>query len=156
MVCERSVVMNVSMKLFSAIAMTTLAACDQRHEERNKPVPQSHTATFETETLAREIDAYKTNPTAQQKAKVDRAFAELDGEIHELEARLQSTTGAERAETDRKLAGLKSYRNAQRARYAGDRAETLGEKASEGIKDAVRETREAIKETGDAVKDAVH
>jgi uncharacterized lipoprotein YajG len=108
---------NPSMKMnhFSSILVATIlifTSCERRSEtvvetsveEPIKAEPVSATATFETTSLDRAIETYRANPTEQNKAAVDKAFAELDGEIAELKQKAASSTGNEKIETERKLA----------------------------------------------------
>ena len=76
----------------SLLAGTVLlfASCERRSEtvqetkgaEPIKAEPTNMTTTLETTGLERAIEAYRANPNEQNGAGVDKAFAELDLEIH--------------------------------------------------------------------------
>ena len=112
----------------------------------------SATTTFETTGLDRAIGAYRANPTEQNGAGVDKAFAELDLEIAELKQKGATATGNEKIETDKKLSDLQAYRNKQRAKYIGEKAKAAS--AGEAIKNATEDLGRAIEKTGEAVKKA--
>ncbi len=75
------------------------------------PAPSEKMHTLETEQGEAAVDSYKNNPTDQNKADVNAALAELDGEIHELEGRVATKEGAEKAEAQAKLDLLKRQRD---------------------------------------------
>ena len=141
--------------LFTSCERKSETVVEARVEEPIKAEPVSATTTFETAGLDRAIEAYRTNPTEQNKAAVDKAFAELDTEIAELKQKAATSSGNEKIETERKLADLQAYRDKQRANYAGEKAEDAAASAGEAIKDATEEVGRAIEKTGDAIKKAV-
>jgi hypothetical protein len=156
----------MKMNHFSSILVATIlifTSCERRSEtvvetsveEPIKAEPVSATATFETTSLDRAIETYRANPTEQNKAVVDKAFAELDGEIAELKQKAASSTGNEKIETERKLADLQAYRDKQRANYIGEKAEAAAASAAEALKDATEDVGRALEETGEAIKRAV-
>jgi hypothetical protein len=75
------------------------------------PAPSEKMHTLETENGESAVDSYQQNPTAQNKADVDTALAELDGEIHELEGHVARKEGQEKAEAQAKLDLLKRQRD---------------------------------------------
>lgn len=75
------------------------------------PAPSEKMHTLETANGEAAVDSYQQNPTAQNKADVDAALSELDGEIHELEGRVASKQGVEKAEAEAKLDLLKRQRD---------------------------------------------
>jgi phosphoenolpyruvate-protein kinase (PTS system EI component) len=141
--------------LFTSCERRSETVVETRVEEPIKAEPVSATTTFETAGLDRAIETYRTNPTEQNKAAVDKAFAELDAEIAELKQKAATSSGNEKIETERKLADLQAYRDKQRANYAGEKAEDAAASAGEAIKDATEEVGRAIEKTGDAIKKAV-
>jgi hypothetical protein len=141
--------------LFTSCERRSEAVVETRVEEPIKAEPVSATSTFETAGLERALETYRANPTDQNKAAVDKAFAELDGEIAELKQKAAASTGNEKIETERKLADLQAYRDKQRVNYTGEKAEDAAASAGEAIKDATEDVGRAIEKTGEAIKDAV-
>jgi len=141
--------------LFTSCERKSEIVVKTKVEEPVKAEPVRATSTFETAGLERAIEAYRTNPTEQNKAAVDKAFAELDGEIAELKQKAATATGDEKIETERKLADLQGYRDKQRANYVGEKAEDAATSAGEAIKDATENVGRAIEKTGEAIKEAV-
>jgi hypothetical protein len=60
--------------------------------------PVARTKTLETSQLGVAIDAYERTPTEEHRADVRKAFAELDGEVAELEALVAQRSGTSRDE----------------------------------------------------------
>jgi hypothetical protein len=143
-------------------AVLLLTSCERkseivvetRVEEPVKAEPVRATSTFEAAGLDRSIETYRTNPTEQNKAAVDKAFAELEGEIAELKEKAATATGNEKIETERKIADLQVYRDKQRANYVGEKAEDAAASAGEAIRDATENVGRAIEKTGEAIKEA--
>ena len=167
-VLRRRVSENQSMKMKhfpSLLAGTVLlfTSCERRSEivqgkKVGEPVraePVSATTTFETTGVDRAIEAYRGNPTEQNGAAVDKAFAELDLEIAELKQKGATATGNEKIEADKKLADLQAYRAKQRANYIGEKAKAAAASAGEAIKNATEDAGRAIEKAGDAIKKAV-
>lgn len=90
--------------------------------------------TAETEGTKKAIESYEASGTDAAKAKVDRAFAELDQEIKELEVRVANTTGEARAEANSKLTELKERKNELKVDFTEAKFSTL----MEDIKKSVR------------------
>jgi hypothetical protein len=149
----------------SVLAATVLlvTSCERRSEtvvetrveEPIKAEPASATTTFETASLHRAIEAYRANPSDENKVVVDKAFAELDGEIAELKQKAAASSGNEKVETERKVTDLQVYREKQRVNYAGEKAEGAVESAGEAMKDAAKDVGRAIERTGEAIKESV-
>jgi hypothetical protein len=146
--------------LFCVLGTTLLVSTGCDH--RPKPVIQeragervSATKTFETTEVDQAITAYRANPTEQNKAMVEKAFAELDVEIAELKQKAASESGEARIETARKLADLQAYREKQRANYSGERAEAAAESAEHAMEGAAKDVGRAIEKTGEAIREAV-
>lgn len=154
--------------LAGALALATVA-CEKKPEVVEKPVPA--TSNLETSTLGTAIDGYVANSTSGQAALVDKAFAELDGEIAELDRRVADVTGAERTEAQAKADNLRSFRDKERLRYteaqaraktnevkadtrdAGDRVEETARDAGEKVKDAAEAVKDSVENTVDKVRD---
>jgi hypothetical protein len=147
---------------FAATSLLAMTACEKRTVvvvEKPPGEPIAQTKTLETSGLKASIDAYEQAPTAERAADVRKAFAELDGEIAELQG------GSEQAEAAQKLANLSAYRAAEAKRFeqaGGSRPTGIvvdPRPGVEKVEDAARKTGEALKdaakETRDAIKDAV-
>ena len=155
----------------STLAVVVFGGCERKTVDvdvrPSTPVPEpvARTKTFETSQLGAAIDAYGRTPTEEHRADVRKAFAELDGEIAELEALVAQRSGTSRDEAATKLRNLQTYRAAETARFtaaqagavAGVRAEgdarTGAEKVEDGAKRVGRTIEDAAKRTGEAVKD---
>src|SRR5215213_7191824 len=79
------------------------------------PVPQ--TKTLETARLGNAVDTFQREPTAENRTDAKKAFADLDGEIAELEEYVAKHTGGEREEAAVKLRNLQAYRAAETTRF---------------------------------------
>ena len=130
--------------------------------------PVARTENFETHALRREIDAFDRSPSAVQSARVKKAFAELDGEIAELIEHVARKTGDEQAKAARKLADLRTYRDAEQVRFlrlealaplqtraASEplRDEGTGEKIGQKIDDAARKVENKLRDAAETVRD---
>jgi len=155
------------MKLISSLVpvlsvtfVVLLSACEKKAEVT--PAPQAATSTFETARLSSAIDAYAAKSDDASAANVDKAFAELDGEITEFSKRVASASGAEQTEEQIKLTTLKEFRNKEMMRYTEAQAKaTTGalkdgaEDVGDTLKEAGQDAGEGIKEAAEAVKDGV-
>ena len=135
------------------------------------PLPVARTVTFETRALGREIDTFEQTPSTVHRARVQKAFAEIDGEIAELVEYVAKKTGDGRAEAARKLANLRTYREAEHARFlrleakaplpepivtglpARPRGEGTAERIGESIDKAARKVEESVKDAAEAVRE---
>ncbi len=151
-----------------SIASSFLAGCEQKPktviiEERTPTgAPRAATKTFETARLGKEIDRYEKESTAPQAAAVQKAFAELDTEIAELNERAAKTDGADRAEAEQKAVNLRTYRSAEEARFLKAKGAAAlgtvgadGRSAGEKIEDSARRTGAKLKDTGEKIGDAL-
>ena len=141
--------------------------------------PIAKTTTFETARLGGAIDLFEKTPTVENQSSVKLAFAELDGEIAELEDRVIKTNGPTRAEAAAKSANLKKYRVAEMIRFAKaqafapldvnppaesrsgaqkmkDTATKVGDKVEDDAKKVGKTLEKAAKNTGEAIKEATH
>ncbi|MEO7931899.1 MAG: hypothetical protein ABIT76_01950 [Chthoniobacterales bacterium] len=131
--------------------------------------PESATATLETKKLGTAIDQYASTPSAENAADVKRAFADLDGEIAELQARVAKTSGSDQAEAQAKLTNMQTYRAKETARYAAATAtapqsnmtpiepvdtRTGAEKIEHTLDKVGRSIEHSAENVGDKVKDA--
>ncbi len=173
--------------LTSLATALVLTACDRAStpadSSSSSPMPLSQpvpiTKTFETSRLGKAIDTYEAEPTAVNSAAVDKAFADLNVEVAELQERVTKTTGTDRDEAAAKAKNLMNYRDAETLRFAKAKAAAAGDgrspvdsrsgaqkiedgakNAADKVEDAAKDTGDtlehAAKKTGDAIKDAVH
>ena len=162
--------MNLARILITTLTGTLLAfaACEKRTVvvvEKPTGDPVAQTATIETSALKSAIDAYAQSPTAERAADARKAFADLDGEIAELQGHVAKKSGSEQAEAAQKLANLSAYRESEAKRFekaGGPNTRVIvvdPRPGVEKVEDAARRTGEALKdaakETGDAIRDAV-
>jgi hypothetical protein len=165
--------------LLSSVVLGVSIGCEERtaREPGEEPAREAagetpetreaeHMKTFETIGVREAIDEYRQNPTAENRLEVDKAFEKLDKEIAELENSVATTSGDEKAEAQRKLDDLRSFKNEQRVRYTGEQAETAlektgetlekaAERTGETVEKAAEKTGETLKRAGEEVKDAV-
>jgi hypothetical protein len=167
------------LSLGTLLAMT---ACDRQvvvlEKSTPAPDPVAQTKTLETSRLGAAVDDYERESSAVNSAAAKKAFAELDGEIAELQEYIPKHSGDERAKAATKLENLQSYRAAQALRFSAaqakaglsdrgavdarsgaEKAEDTARKVGDRIEDAAKKTGDSIedaaKKTGDAIKDAV-
>ena len=108
------------------------AGCAKSQQD---PAPIS---TRETQNAQEEVKDYANSPTDEQKARVERAFSELDQEIHELEIRVNKTEGDDKAEADRKLQSLKAKRDDLRTDFTEEKFKALLKEIKESVLPANR------------------
>ncbi len=140
--------------------------------------PVAKTKTFETVHVSAAIDAYISAPSDDKAAAVDRALAELEGEIAELRQQIAKASGDEHVEVGTKIQNLSEFHTKEKARYttakagaavgavkeeaekAADAVKDGADDAADDAKDATEDAKEAIKDaahkTGDAVKETAH
>jgi hypothetical protein len=159
-----------------ALAALALAACGRQppvivETAPPTPLPVARTQTLETHALKKEIDAFAERPSLAQSARVDQAFAEIDGEIAELAEHAAKRSSEDRAEAARKLADLRAYRTSEHVRFLRLQAkaelqEKRGaveppavppspstEKLGDKIDDAARNTDDALRDAADALRE---
>lgn len=132
------------------------------------PLPVARTVTFETRALGREIDTFEQTPSTVQQARVQKAFAEIDGEIAELVEHVATKSGDGRAEAARKLADLRGYREGERVRFdrlevrkqfraeepaMPPRGDGTAEKIGEKIDRTANKIEDKLRDAADVVRD---
>ena len=170
--------MNIHTLLSVTVASLLAAGCQRESRviietapPDPTPLPVARTETLETRVLGREIDTFEQTPSTVQAARVKKAFAEIDGEIAELVEYVAKKTGDGRAEAARKLANLRTYREAEHARFlrleakaplpepivtglpARPRGEGTAERIGESIDKAARKVEESVKDAAEAVRE---
>jgi len=171
----------------SIVCAITFTACDRQttageptppvNLTAKTPEPIAKTRTFETARLGAAIDKFEKAPTADNQSSVKLAFAELNGEIAELEDRAVKTDGATRAEALAKSINLQKYRDAERIRFTKaqigtgfdgnpptdsrsgmqkmkDAAVNVGDKVEDGAEKVGKTLEKGAKNTGEAMKNA--
>lgn len=134
----------------------TVVGCKPVQPSTPPPVPAMET--FETKRVETALADYRRSPNESSKAEVERALAEMNSEISELDVRSSKVSGADKEETDRKASDLRTKYNHYRADFAAAQTEvgakSVGEKAESALKKAGDATERAVEKTGDAIKDA--
>ncbi len=153
------------------VTALVLTACDRKPTTRasdeltsvSLSQPISATKTLETSRLGRAIDSYERDPSPVHEADVEKAFADLAGEIAELQERIDKTTGSDRADASVKARNLMDYRDAEKLRFAKAKAVSTvpqgdgrsgAQKIEDGVKHAADKVEDAAKDTGNAIKRA--
>lgn len=157
-------------------AALTLTACERPPSDvpdktleisAEIPRPASDLKTLETSRLGNAIDTYSREATPSNRADVEKAFADLNGEIAELQERAAITTGSDRDEALAKARSLTAFKHAEELRFAAVRAlpngdtlppadtRTGAQKIEDGAKDAADTIEDAAKDTADAIGDAM-
>jgi hypothetical protein len=126
--------------IFAAGCYGAIVACNP-----TQPTPPMKTS--ETEAVEKKIREFKADPSNVNLQEVEKALADLNAEIKELELRQSTVGGAEKDEATRKLSDLRAKYNAYVAEFTGARVQASANKAGEA-------TGEALRKAGDAVKDA--
>jgi len=141
-----------SVSVLAATFALAISACEKKPQVTEKPSPA--TMNIETTRLGAAVDGYIQNPSTTQSADVDRAFAELDGEIAELDQLQAKSTGEARTEAQTKADNLRNYRDKERLRYTEAQVRAKAQAANDGAKDAGNKVNEAAEKAGDGVKNA--
>ena len=97
---------------------------------------------FDTEQIRREVDVYKTNPSAIGKRRMEKAFAAFDARVVELEAQAQAQADAtEREAAERRIANLKERRQIHWERSQTLYVETMPVKRAEPVAERVERVK---------------
>jgi hypothetical protein len=126
--------------IFAAGCLGVVVACNP-----TQPTPPMKTT--ETTAVEEKIRNFKADPSTVNMQEVEKALADLNSEIKELELRQSTVGGAEKDEVTRKLTDLREKYNAYTVEFAAARVQATANKAGEA-------TGEALKKAGEAVKDA--
>jgi uncharacterized protein YukE len=109
--------------------------------------PTASMKTSETAVVEEKIRKFKAEPSKVNMSEVEKALADLNSQIKELEVREAKVGGAEKDEATRKLSDLRASYNAYNAEFTAAKVQASVNKASEA-------TGQALEKAGDAVKDA--
>jgi paraquat-inducible protein B len=126
--------------IFAAGCFGAISAC-------NPTQPTPPIKTTETAAVEEKIRKFKAEPSKVNMQEVEKALADLNAEIKELELRQSTVGGAEKDEATRKLSDLRAKYNAYNTDFTAARVQASANKAGEA-------TGEALKKAGEAVKDA--
>lgn len=126
--------------IFTACCFGAIVAC-----KPTEPTPPMKTP--ETTVVEEKIRKFKSEPSKVNMDEVDKALADMNSEIKELEVREAKVGGAEKDEATRKLADLRAKYNAYSADFTAAKVQASVNKAGEA-------TEKAVEKAGDAVKDA--
>ena len=172
--------MNKLLTCGAIAAVISLGACERKTVTIVAPTPvdlhqapDAPTTTLETKKLGIAIDNYVASPSDMNAAQVKKAFADLDGEIAELQERVAKTSGQDQAEARGKLTNLQTYRAAETARFsvasvklapmnptpvvdtrAG--AEKVGDNVENAAQKIGRSIEHGAENVGDKIHDATH
>lgn len=109
--------------------------------------PPPPVKTSEIAVVEEKIRKFKAEPSESNMNEAEKALADLNAEIKELEVREAKAGGAEKDEATRKLSDLKRKYETSVAEFTAARVQSSLNKAGEA-------TGQALEEAGDAVKDA--
>jgi uncharacterized protein HemX len=123
---HRPVIIGKSAVFAAAIGITLLAACSDKQQATIK--------TAETEKAKAQVEQYNASGSKEDKLEAERAFADLDKEIKELEVRVDATSGEARSEAQNKLDDLRKRKIELRVDFTKAKFNAL----LEDIKSAVR------------------
>jgi len=126
--------------MFTACCFGAIVAC--KPTESTPPMKTSETALVEEK-----IRQFKAEPSKANMDEVEKALADLNAEIKELQVREAKVGGAEKDETTRKLSDLRAKYDTYTADFTAARVQASVNKAGEA-------TGQALEKAGDAVKDA--
>ena len=126
--------------IFAACCFGAIAACKPA-----EPTPPMKTP--ETVTLEEKIRIFKADPSKANMTEVEKALADSNAEIRELEVREAKAWGAEKDEATRRLSDLRAKHDACSADFTAAKVKASVNKAGET-------TQRALEKAGDAVKDA--
>lgn len=137
------------------LASFGLSACDRRGGgavvDSNG---ETRAKTLEVMALEGALDTYDAARTDANEAAVKKAFAELDGEIADIDARIAKTDGLKREEATQQATDLRIYRTRQQARYAKLKAGAVIEDLKPEARAAGEKLRETAQDIGDSVSKA--
>ena len=143
-----------SMKTFPLKAIVTaccfgaIAAC--------KPAqPPPAMKTSETAVVEEKLLKFKSDPSKANMDAVEKALADLNSEIKELEVREAKVGGAEKDEATRKLADLRVRYNTYSADFTAAKVKASVTKAGEATGQAMEKAGEAVKDAAQSVSDSL-
>jgi hypothetical protein len=126
--------------IVAACCFGAIAAC-------KPPGPPPAMKTSETAAVEEKMSKFKSDPSKANMDGVEKALADLNSEIKELEVREAKVGGAEKDEVTKKLSDLRAKYNIYSADFTAAKVKASVTKAGEA-------TGQALEKAGEAVKDA--
>ena len=133
--------------MLSAFCLSLVVAC--KPQEPPKPDVSAETAEVEGK-----IQKFKATPNRENMEEADRALADMNAKIKELEAREPQVGGAEKDKAVGKLSAMRTQSNLYTLEIASVKAQAVTGRALEKAGDAVKKAGDAMKEAADAVSDS--
>jgi uncharacterized protein YukE len=134
--------------MFTACCFGAIVAC-----KPTEPTPPMKTT--ETAVVEEMIRKFKAEPSKVNMNEVEKALADLNAEIKELEVREAKVGGAEKDEVTRKLSDLRAKYNAYTADFTAARVQASMNKAGEATGQALEKASEAVKDAAQSVGDSL-
>jgi len=135
-------------KMCMAICLLAIVGCKPSEST-------SATKTSETTVVEEKIRKFKADPSRLNMAEAEKALADLNSEIKELEVREATVGGAEKDEITRKLSDLRGKYNTYFAEFTTAKVQSSVSKASEKTGEALQKAGEAVKEAAQSVSDSL-
>ena len=111
--------------------------------------PQGSNVGAETAVAEEKIKKFKADPSKSNKDEVDKAMADLNAKIKELDARQAKEQGAEKERTSEKLSALRMQYHLYTVDVAAVKVMSATgqalEKAGEAVKDAANSVNQSLK-----------
>jgi hypothetical protein len=134
--------------IFAACCFGAIVAC-----KPTEPTPPMKTS--ETAAVEEKIRKFKSEPSKDNMDGVEKALADLNSEIKELEVREAKMGGAEKDETTRKLSDLRAKYNAYMADFTAAKVQASVNKAGEAAGQALERAGDAVKGAAQSVGDSL-
>ena len=101
------------------------------------------------------IQKFKATPNRENMEEADRALADMNAKIKELEAREPQVSGAEKDKTVGKLSAFRTQYNLYTVEIASVKVQAVTGRALEKAGDAVKKAGDAMKDAADSVSDSL-
>jgi hypothetical protein len=134
--------------IVTACCFGAIVAC--KPAEAPPPMKTSETASVEEK-----ISKFKSDPSKANMDGVEKALADLNSEIKELEVREAKVGGAEKDEATRKLTDLRAKYNSYNADFTAAKVKASVTKAGEATGQALEKAGEAVKDAAQSVGDSL-
>jgi hypothetical protein len=118
-------------------------------------VPPKPDVSAETAEVEAKIQKFKATPNRENMEGADRALADSNAKIKELEVRESQLNGAEKEKTFAQLSALRTQYNLYRVEIASVKVQTVTGRALEKAGDAVEKAGDAMKDAADSVGDSL-
>ncbi|MET0222842.1 MAG: hypothetical protein ABW346_00490 [Terrimicrobium sp.] len=134
--------------ILTALCLAVIAAC-------KPPEPPKPDISAETAEVEAKIQKFKATPTRATMEEMDRALADMNAKVKELETRESQVSGAEKEKTAGKLSALRTQYNLYMVEIAGAKVQAVTDRALEKAGEAVEKAGEAMKDAADSVSDSL-